>query len=100
MNTCSARTPDGAEKGHNRLLTRHPSGYLRVDVLQCTTSGGLRVYSWRAAHSRDCVFCRCLLSRDREGVGHRAFFSTVTPACSVHIRVNDFCVNTIAECAT
>src|SRR5579862_758167 len=31
-----------------RLLTRHPPGVLRVDVLQCTTSGRLRVCCWRA----------------------------------------------------
>jgi hypothetical protein len=31
------------ERDRRRLLTRHPSGVLRVDVLQCTTSGRLRV---------------------------------------------------------
>ena len=32
----------------NRLLTRHPSGILRLGVLQCTTSGRLRACCWRA----------------------------------------------------
>jgi hypothetical protein len=32
----------------SRLLTRHPSGVLRVDVHQCTTSGRLRMCCWRA----------------------------------------------------
>jgi hypothetical protein len=39
-----------------RLLTRHPSGSLRVDVFQCTTFGRLRVCCWRAVQYRDCVF--------------------------------------------
>jgi len=38
-----------AEAGKDRLLTRHPSGVLRVDVLRCTASGRLRVCCWRAA---------------------------------------------------
>ena len=46
---CGARGSDGAEKVQNRLLTRHPSGVLRVDVSQCTTSNRLRVCCWRAA---------------------------------------------------
>src|SRR5665213_4457525 len=44
----------------NRLLRNsktplppgHPSGVLRVDVLQCTTFGHLRVCCWRAARNR------------------------------------------------
>jgi hypothetical protein len=36
----------------DRLLTRHPCGVLRVDVLQCITSGRLRVCCWRAAQNR------------------------------------------------
>jgi hypothetical protein len=75
MNTCSARTPDGAEKVQNRLLT-------------C------------AAHNRDCVSAGVYRTATVRESAHKAFFSTVTPACSVHTRVNDFCVETIAECAT
>jgi hypothetical protein len=33
----------------------HPSGVLRVDVLQCTTLGHLRVCRWRAAQNRRSV---------------------------------------------
>jgi glyoxylase-like metal-dependent hydrolase (beta-lactamase superfamily II) len=69
------------KKAKTRLLTRHPYGFLRVDVLQCTAtpagvfdrmfpgcttscclrmccwpSGRLRVCCWRAAQNRDCVF--------------------------------------------
>ncbi len=44
------------KKAINRLLTRHPYSLLRVDALQCTTSGRLRVCCWRAAQNRDCVF--------------------------------------------
>lgn len=36
----------------DRLLTRHPSGVLRVEALQCTTSGRLRVCCWRAVQKR------------------------------------------------
>ena len=39
-----------------RLLTRHPSGSLRVDVFQCTTFGRLRVCCWRAVQNLDYVF--------------------------------------------
>src|SRR6202021_4132399 len=39
----------------SRLLTRHPSGVLRVDVVQCTTPGRLRVCCWRAVQNQDCT---------------------------------------------
>jgi hypothetical protein len=41
------------KKANTRLLTRHPYGFLRVDVLQCRTSGRLRVCCWRAARNSD-----------------------------------------------
>jgi hypothetical protein len=51
--TCLGRESRGiaSEGFQGRLLTRHPSGFLRVGVLQCTTSGRLRVCCWRAVQS-------------------------------------------------
>ncbi len=62
------------KKAINRLLTRHPSGVLRVAVLQCTTSGRLRVCCWRAAQNRDCVFaCVYRAATVRESVPKSLF---------------------------
>jgi hypothetical protein len=64
-----------------RLLKRHPSGILRVDVLQCTTSGRLRVCCWRAAQNRDYVFAGAYRAATvRESVSEGLFSSLLDEA--------------------
>ena len=65
---------------HSRLLTRHPSGLLRVVVLQCTTSGRLRACCWpRLRIATACLAGACRAATVRESVP-RARGSTTTPS--------------------
>jgi hypothetical protein len=45
------------------LLTRHPSGIFRVDVLQRTTPGRLRVCCWRAVQKKAGLLTRAVQNK-------------------------------------
>ena len=61
-----------------RLLTRHPSGFVRVDVLRCTTSGRLRVCCRRAAQRVAELIAQ--MGQIVHGVVDRRFLGTVLSA--------------------